>query len=80
MTFAVLATLAYVCDRCGVHAAHRLVKRVRWFTLFFIPVFPVGGASYLDTCVNCGRVIKVDKQQAEAAIAQHPAGAPPAAG
>ena len=62
-----LATLVYTCDRCGTHAAHQLVKRVRKFTLFFIPLFPVG-TKYLDTCVACGRTIEVAKPDAEAAV------------
>src|SRR3954451_14508006 len=61
-----LATTILVCERCGVQAAHRLVKRVRKFSLFFIPLFPVG-TRYLDTCTNCGRVVGVPAQQAEAA-------------
>lgn len=64
---ALLATLVYVCDTCGNNAAHRLVKRVRKFTLFFIPLFPVG-TKYLDTCTACGRVIEVPKEQAESAV------------
>lgn len=62
---ALVATLGYVCDRCGQHAAHHLSKRVRKFTLFFIPVFPVG-TKYHDTCRFCGRVIEVPKEQAVA--------------
>ena len=36
-----LTTAVYVCDRCGTNAAHRLTKRVRRFTLFFVPLFSV---------------------------------------
>ena len=61
-----LATLVYVCDRCGTNAAHQLTKRVRKFTLFFIPLFPVG-TKFLDTCVACGRTIEVARPDAEAA-------------
>jgi len=32
----VVTTAVYVCDRCGTNAAHRLTKRVRRFTLFFV--------------------------------------------
>ena len=39
---AILATLSYICETCGVAAAHRVVRRRRWFTLFFIPAFPLG--------------------------------------
>jgi predicted RNA-binding Zn-ribbon protein involved in translation (DUF1610 family) len=64
-----LCTLLFVCDRCGVQAAHRLVQRVRKFSLFFIPLFPVS-TRYFDTCTNCGRMIEVSAQQAEAAARQ----------
>lgn len=66
VTAALVATLVYVCDRCGQHAAHQLVRRVRKFTLFFVPLFPVG-TKYLDTCVACGRTIEVARADAEAA-------------
>ncbi len=63
-----LATLYYVCERCGNDAAHELTKRVRKFTVFFIPVFPVGSSTYLDTCTACGRVVQVSKEQAQSAV------------
>ena len=62
---AILATLSYICETCGVAAAHRVVRRRRWFTLFFIPVFPLGPGRYTDTCINCGRVRQLTKEQAE---------------
>lgn len=61
-----LATLVFVCETCGNHAAHHLVRRVRRFTLFFVPLFPVG-TRYYDSCVACGRVREVSREQAEAA-------------
>lgn len=64
-----LATLVYVCDRCGQNAAHQVVKRVRRFTLFFVPLFPVS-TRYLDSCAACGRVIDVPERQAVAAASQ----------
>lgn len=69
VTEALLATLGYVCDRCGREAAHHLVRRVRKFTLFFIPLFPVG-TKYYDTCTFCGRVQQVPKEQAEQVAAR----------
>ena len=64
-----LATLVYVCETCGNSAAHHLVKRVRKFSLFFVPLFPVG-TRYSDTCTACGRVIDVGREHAEAAAQQ----------
>ena len=66
---ALLATLVFVCETCGNSAAHHLVRRVRRFSLFFVPLFPVG-TSYVDTCTACGRTIDVSRDQAEAAAAQ----------
>jgi zinc-ribbon family len=63
---AVVATFAYVCENCQQQSAHHLVKRVRKFSLFFIPLFPVS-TKYTDTCTYCGRTIPVPKEQAEQA-------------
>lgn len=64
-----LATLVYICEVCGNNAAHQLVRRARRFTLFFIPILPLG-SSYADTCTACGRTIAVPADRAEAAAAQ----------
>ena len=64
-----LATLVYVCETCGNNAAHHLVKRVRKFSLFFIPLFSVG-TRYVDTCTACGRDIEVSRDRAETAASQ----------
>jgi zinc-ribbon family len=66
---AVLATFVYVCENCHQQAAHQLVKRVRKFSLFFIPLFPVS-TKYTDVCTFCGRTIQVANEQAEAAVQQ----------
>ena len=73
---AILATLTYICETCGVQAAHRVVRRRRWFTLFFIPVFPLGADKHTDTCINCGRVLQLSKEQADSVIPVAPAPAP----
>lgn len=64
-----LATLVYLCETCGNNAAHHLVKRVRKFSLFFIPLFSVG-TRYVDTCTACGRDIEVSREHAETAASQ----------
>jgi predicted RNA-binding Zn-ribbon protein involved in translation (DUF1610 family) len=66
---AVLSTLVYACENCGISAAHQLIKRSRKFSLFFIPLFSVG-TTYVDSCTACGRVIEVSKDQAESAARQ----------
>ena len=64
-----LSTLIFTCETCGNHAAHQLSKRVRRFSLFFIPLFSIG-TKYFDSCTACGRVIEVSKEQAETAARQ----------
>ncbi len=71
---AILATITYICDRCGVSAAHRVVRRRRWFTLFFIAVFPISATKYTDTCINCGRVLALTKEQVDSVVSAVPAG------
>ena len=75
-----LAMLTLVCDHCHNPAAHRLVQRSRWFTLFFIPVFPVSFSRF-TVCAYCGATRKIGKQEAEQLLAtpEHGPFAPPAA-
>jgi zinc-ribbon family len=73
-----LAMLTMVCHRCSNPAAHRLVQRSRWFTLFFIPLIPVGFSRF-TTCTFCGATYKVSKEDAQRMVAGATAGAPPAA-
>jgi hypothetical protein len=69
VTETLLSTLVYTCETCQNHAAHQLSKARRRFSLFFIPLFSVG-TKYLDSCTACGRVIEVNKEQAETAARQ----------
>jgi zinc-ribbon family len=59
-----LAMLRLVCGRCHNTAAHRLVRRSRWFTLFFLPVLPLGSTHY-TVCAFCGVAHKVSRADAE---------------
>lgn len=68
-----LATLSYVCNNCRQPAAHRIFTRWNWFSLFFIPVIPLGGKRYFDTCIACGRTVRLTREQAMAIIGQPPA-------
>ena len=59
-----LAMVNLVCRNCHNPAAQRVLKVTRWFTLFFIPVFPVG-VSRSMTCTFCGIGSKLSKEDAE---------------
>ena len=60
---AILATLSLAC-RNGHVAAHRIVKRTRWFTLFFLPVIPFS-RKYRSVCIQCGLTLEIPKDTAE---------------
>jgi hypothetical protein len=66
-----LATISVVCERCGHQGAHHLTKHVRKFSIFFIPLIPLG-TRYQDTCTVCGRVRPITRDQAERASAIGP--------
>jgi hypothetical protein len=59
-----LATLLLTCQRCHTPAAHHVARYVRKFTLFFIPLFPVG-KDHVVTCTYCGLESVVPQPQAE---------------
>lgn len=72
-----LAMLTLVCGHCHNPAAHRLVQRSRWFTLFFIPVIPLSFTRY-TVCAFCGVSQKVSKEDAQHMVAAAQSGnAPP---
>ncbi|HET9051939.1 MAG TPA: zinc ribbon domain-containing protein [Candidatus Dormibacteraeota bacterium] len=55
-----LGILQARCPRCGQVAAQRLVRSTRWFTLFFIPVIPLG-SRHIATCTYCGSAVEVPR-------------------
>jgi zinc-ribbon family len=64
-----LATVAYVCENCGQHAAHHGMRRTRKLTLFFLPLLPMS-TKYVDQCSFCGRVLRISRERAESATRQ----------
>jgi len=63
-TAKVVAALFLTCGRCRSVAAQRLVHRRRWFTLFFVPIFPFS-SSYVMTCACCGSASSLTHDGAE---------------
>jgi hypothetical protein len=48
----------FYCPRCD-HPEGYALKQVRpWFTLYFIPIFPIGGAQRYVECRRCGQAYK----------------------
>lgn len=59
-----LARLLLVCQVCSKPASQAIVQRVRWFTLFFIPLIPFS-KKHLMQCAMCGHVTQITKEDAE---------------
>lgn len=62
-----MTTILMICRNCNNQAANHLMRRRPFFSLFFIPVIPLGSTYYL-TCTYCGKSTKVSKQDAMAII------------
>lgn len=52
------------CPHCGNRAAHRVDRDRRAFSVFFIPLVPLG-SSFSATCTACGQRTKIDRGQAD---------------
>lgn len=44
----------YPCPACGAPGALDICERRRWFTLFFVPVVPLGAPQPYLECRSCG--------------------------
>lgn len=61
------AVVTLTCPHCGNTAAHRIVRRSRRISLFFIPLIPLG-SSYHSDCTACGAQYEVPTEEAERMI------------
>jgi zinc-ribbon family len=59
-----LAVVLSLCASCHTPAAQAITRIRTFFTLFFIPVIPLG-STYRTTCTMCGATFRVTKEQAE---------------
>lgn len=64
-----LTTVAFVCSFCGLHTTQDVHERSNRFSLFFIPLFPVGRRRFSVTCSNCGGTTELTEHQANNALA-----------
>jgi hypothetical protein len=64
-----LARLLLICRACTRPASHAVYRKMRWFTLFFIPVIPLS-RKHLLQCAMCGHVGAISKEDAERLVAQ----------
>jgi hypothetical protein len=63
-----LATVFFVCTLCHTPAAQAVTRVRTFFTLFFVPLIPLG-SSYRTTCTFCGRSVKITKDGADQLVA-----------
>lgn len=52
-----------VCPRCGQRA--QIVGKTyrNWFTVFFIPIFPISGTQRFSQCSSCGAQFPIEARQ-----------------
>jgi hypothetical protein len=62
-----MANVFAMCGICHTPAAQAVVRIKTFFTLFFIPLIPVG-TKYRSTCTMCGGTIELSKEQADQAM------------
>ena len=74
-TRARLGTILVMCGFCHTPAAHAIQRIRKFFTLFFIPVIPLG-TKYATTCTMCGRSALITKEAAETYVAAAAQGVP----
>jgi tetratricopeptide (TPR) repeat protein len=70
----VMGQTQFVCPQCKRQAFHTVVRSSRWFTLYFIPVIPLG-KSTTARCNLCGFRGQVSNEQADSWFPKNQAGA-----
>ena len=50
-----------------------------FFSLFFLPIIPLGRKQYRSQCIGCGAERKLTRQEAEMIVGGAPTGSPVAA-
>jgi hypothetical protein len=63
-----LAVIFTMCSFCHTPAAHAVTRLRKFFTLFFIPVLPIG-TKYTTTCTLCGRSALISRETADKLVA-----------
>lgn len=53
----------YQCGRCNNASNYRIFRRRKWFTLFWIPIFPYS-SKYYTTCPICNYGRELQKEEA----------------
>lgn len=53
------------CPHCHNTEFWHYIKSRSWFTLFWIPIFPISGAKHFIICPICERILYVEAQNRE---------------
>ncbi|MCL2036689.1 MAG: zinc-ribbon domain-containing protein [Oscillospiraceae bacterium] len=59
------------CNHCNNRNAFQIMRVMTWFTLFWIPLFPVS-SRYFIVCPICSNNAKIKKHEALAQSSQNP--------
>jgi zinc-ribbon family len=63
-----LGVVLVQCRHCQRPCAHVVTKVTPWFTLFFIPVVPLGH-KYFTVCSMCAGTTRIDQAEADSLVA-----------
>lgn len=58
------------CPACGRETEIAGKAYRQWFTLFFIPVFPISGRTRFSQCTNCGAQFELPADQLQSRVTQ----------
>jgi hypothetical protein len=75
-TARLVARPVLACPHCGNRAPHEIVESVRRFSFFFLPLFRVGAARFVDICGVCGLETELTEAQVRSASADRISPAP----
>jgi hypothetical protein len=48
----------FLCPACRRQSPYTVTEAIRWFTLFFLPVIPLGKRGSHISCGSCGGIFK----------------------
>ena len=54
---------SYYCERCHNTSEWQFMQHRTWFTLFFIPVFPISGKHEYLQCPICSQAYRVPEEK-----------------
>jgi hypothetical protein len=62
----------FLCPACGQLRRYTLKRLTRYFTLYFLPLFPIARLGETVQCQTCQRTFRADELQAAARLVSEP--------